>query len=294
MFSQAFSSLGMRVADEKRNRQIDSLRMDGIAFAKRPKELRKPGSVFLAQSYLEAHAVAAMLVDLGRAEGVADVVRAKPPDPDVEVRYTEQGSLFVEQTMVMDAAATRLAVTIDDANIAAYDLGTEDPTLRALLRGGMFSIRLDRLREDCLEMPLSVDALADEILNVGRTIGGPVSCLEPDPTRSPLLYALGASIFYIPGNAQTARPIQLPIFHGRIRLLEPELRAALGKKKEKAAAYSDQCRPLWLLIDIDLNFDAGRRLRPIAERAMDEFEMSIYDRVVIQQVGYPPLVFDAA
>lgn len=291
IFSRAVRATGIRVAGEERERAICSLRMDGAALGSMPAELRKPGSVFYSTSYLEARAVAGMLVDLGIDGGVADIVRGDAPD--IEVRCHGSPSLFVEQAMVVDQAATRVSVKIDDANIAADGMANGDPKLRSLFQSGLLDIRLDSLELLISEMsgPIKVSALADEVLSIARGIAGRVSLGKPNPNIAPVLSQLRAKVFYTPCNAKTARPISMPAFHARLSELEPSLRLTLAKKKEKARSYPPDCRPLWLLLDVDMHYDVGESLPDIARRVLDEITLEPYDRVIIQHVPHAPMVF---
>lgn len=292
MFVSAFGSVGMRLSGAEREERLNAVVMDGIPFAERPAELRKPGSSFSATSYLEARTTAGLLVDLELACDVANVVRSD--GPDVEVCFRDGGVLYVEQTMVLDEAAHRLSVAVDDANIAAYEASLRDEGLRALFAGGIFGIRLNDLTE--LDRAFPVRTLAAEIIGLARTITGEVSLCTLDAERFPLLHSLGAAAVYRPSSAQTVRPIYLPVFHARSEKLEPALRQSLEKKLRKAERYPEHCKPLWLLLDVDTHFDAGRALDAIARRVIaDVFKNSTpaspYERIVLQQVKQHPIVF---
>lgn len=292
IFSGAVRAAGMSVPGKDREKAISALRMDGETLGSMPAELRKPESVFYSTSYLEARAVAGMLVDLGIDSAVADIVRRDAPD--VEVRYSDGRRLFVEQAMVVDEAATRLSLKIDDANIAADGMANADLNLRSLFHSGLLNIRLDSSDLLISEMSrfISVNALADEVLTIARGFAGRVSLGKPNPEGAPILSRLGAKVFYTPCNAKTARPINLPTFHARLSELEPSLRRTFAKKKEKTRSYSPDCRPLWLLLDVDMHYNAGESLPAIARRVLDEITPEPYDRVIIQHVPHAPMVFD--
>lgn len=233
LFSGTIGTLGMRIANPARDEQIDGVRIDGVPLGARPAELRKPGSAFYATSFLEARCAAAMLVDLGLSAAVTDVVRGD--SPDIEVRLRDAGSLYIEHAMVMDEAATRLLLAIDDANILAYEAALQDEQLRSVFAGGVLTIRLKDLHD--IEQLFRVDALANEIVSVSRATTGPIALRHLDADHFPILYSLGAAMLYRPCSSQTARPIQLPVFHGRKRVLEPALRDMLRKKANKADRY---------------------------------------------------------
>lgn len=291
IFSKAIAGLGMRLADEERNRRRGEIRLDGIPFAQRPRELRKPGSAYYAQRYLEGRSVLGMLVDLGLFETSDDVIRRD--SPDIEAKFMDKPSLYVEHTMVQDEAATKFGVAVDDANIAADEMAIRDEAMRSLFSGGVLHIRLGHPTDDILERGISSDALAKEIVEVGQGIHGPALLEVSDSERCPLFTEMGAWVAYKPGPAQISRPIQLPIYHARRELLEPNLHAALLDKCEKAKGYDTNCRPLWLLVDIDKDFDASdNRVRALSERAVTDLGMEIFDCVVVQQLGRPPMVLD--
>ncbi len=290
MFTSAVGAIGMRMTDVERDRRIDDVVIDGIPLGARKAELRKPGSAWYATSFVEARATAAMLVDLGLASEVQNIVRGDAPD--ITVLFRDGRKLFIEQAMVMDPAATRFSLAIDDANILADAATANDARLRAVFEGGMFVIRLDRLTDDDLDRTFTSQALAAEIVALSHTIDGDTPAHTVQAQQFPLLRALKAWVRYKPCNAQTARPIELPAFHGRRHMLERTLLERLQKKIQKAERYPATCTPLWLLLDVDLHFDARGGLEPIANRLIGTITDARYETIVIQQPGEPPLRFN--
>ena len=290
MFSSAISALGMRMAGAERDRRIDAVRVDGVALGGRKGELRKPGSAFYAQSFLEARAAAGMLVDLELDGDVENVIRGDAPD--ITVYFRDGRTLFVEQAMVMDSAATRFSLAIDDANILAEAITSSDAQLRAIFEGGLFIIRLDHLTDEDLELRFKPEALAAEIIELGHTIAHETALQRVDGRRFPLLGQIGAWMHYKPCNALTARPIQLPAYHARRHMLEPVLRDVVKKKIEGAKGYPLSCAPLWLLLDVDHHFDARGALQPVANRVIDDLSESRFERIVVQHPGDSPLSFE--
>lgn len=289
LFESTIAAVGMgRLAEPERERQINAVVMDGIPFGQRKVEVRKPGSDFYATSYLEARSTANMLVDLGIAGDVVNVVRGDAPDVRVELR--DGSSLYVEQAMVTDSAARRLSITVEDANIIAYEQSRHDEDLRCVFDGGVFTIRLTRFHD--LERRFTVQDFVDEMLRLARTIDGAMAMPALDPLAYPVLHSFRAAALYRPCNALTARPIQLPLFHGRRAELEPALRDILNAKIAKAARYNSQCTPLWLLFDIDTHFDAGAAVRDAAARVFPDLPPSPFERVVLQQAAHPPFVLN--
>jgi hypothetical protein len=288
MFSSAIGALGMRTADPGRDNRIHAVLIDGVALGARKRELRKPGSVYYAQSYLEARATAGMLVDLEIADEVKNVVRGDAPD--ITVHFRDGTMVFVEQAMIMDSAATRFSLAVDDANILAEAAANSDARLRALFDSGLLTVHLDLTDKD-LELRFKPEVLAAEIIGVAHTIVAETALQAVDPERFPVLGRLGARMHYKPCSAQTARPIQLPAYHGRANMLEPALREVVKKKIEKANGYPPSCAPLWLLLDIDHHFDAHDTWRLIANRVVGDVLQSRFDRIVVQHPSDSPLTF---
>jgi len=215
-FKAAVETLGMRVSN--RDAQLHEIPIDGVRSGDRKSELRKPGTSYYAQTFIEARSAAGLMVDLGLAPLVLDVQRREPPFPDVEVCLRDGSSIFIEQTMVMDPDAHRLSTVIDKTNISVSRAAAADDTLRNILNGGLFTIRLDRLTEEHLALMLPVSALTAEVCTFGRQLKGEISLRRPEPTEYPLLAELGARIFYRPG-IRTGTVIQPPMDHGRLRIL---------------------------------------------------------------------------
>lgn len=289
-FSAAIAQLGLRMADPNRDACISAVPVDDVPLGSRHAEQRKPGSVFYSTGFLEARATAAMLVDLGLDRNGAQIFRRDAPD--THVVFPDGQSFYVEHAMVMDEAAMRLSVLVDDANILAERHAQSDEHARSIFEGGSYIIRLDSLTDERLNLQIRPEALALEIVALARTIQGPLPLTRTDPAQVPILSALGATVYYKPGNAKTARPIMLPMFHGRRRLLEPMLHQTLQQKIAKARRFDPQCSPLWLLLDVDLHFDAAPYLRAVAGAVMERFAIAPYDRVVIQTPRCAPLIFE--
>ena len=290
LFADAIGSLGERIAQPGREEQILAVTMDGVPFKSRPAELRKPGSAFYATSYTEAHATAGMLVDLGLAGDVVTVVRRDAPDIDVSTR--DGSHLYVEHAMVVDEDAQRFSLAIDDTNILAEAATRNDRLANSVFTNGPFNIRLDALTTQIVQARFSIQALAAEILAVARRLTERVDLQRPDPAQYPLLDALGARVFYHPAACQTARPIELPAFHGNRAVLGTALRQILASKAHKSSDCDASCVPLWLLLTVDRHFDAGSHFQSAYEQVLRGVSWGRIERVVIQCSDGVTLAFD--
>jgi hypothetical protein len=287
-FKAAVEQLGMGV--DNRESKLHDLTVDGVRLGDRLAEMRKPGTSFYGQSYVEARSAARLMVDLGWDQRVRDIRRLEPPAPDVEVVFDERASIYIEQTMVMDDAAHRLSTTVDSANAVVMRMAATDLVVGHALDAGLLTIRLDRLTPAHLELMIPADDLADEICALARTLRADVSLMRPDPMTQQLLHKLGAQIFYRLG-LKTGSPIQPPMDHGRVGMLGPALRKQLRKKVEKAQLYAAKCRPLWLVLDIDHHFGIGSFER-IARDAVASETPGCFERTVVQQVRYAPILIE--
>lgn len=288
LFESTITAAGMgRLAAPEREQHINAVVMDGVPFGDRKAEVRKPGSDYYATSYLEARSTASMLVDLGIAGDVVNVLRGDAPDVRVELRGGKW--LYVEQAMVMDSAARRLSIIVEDANIATYEQSRHDEYLRRVFDGGIFMIKLSRFTD--LERRCTKQDFTDETLRLARTITSALALRKLDALEYPTLHAFGAGVLYRPCPTPTVWAIQSPLFHGRAAELEPALRDILTAKIAKAARYETNGNPLWLLLDIDMHFDVGpAALRDAAAHVFSDLPQSRFERIVLQQVRYSPLV----
>lgn len=287
-FKAVVEQLGMSV--DSRDEKLHNIKIDGVRIGDRVSEMRKPGTSFYGQSYVEARAAAMLMVDLGRDQRVADVRRLEPPAPDIEVVFGDGTSVFIEQTMVMDDLAHRLSLAVDAANAAVWRAASADPALAAALDAGLLEIRLDRLTPAHLDLELPVDELTAEICAIARDSTEDVLLRRADPMTDQLLHRLGARISYR-RNLKTGSAIQPPTDHGRPATLGPTLREQLRKKLRKASGYTAHCRPLWLLINIDNHFGIASFERIIRATVESEKPTS-FDRTVVQQARYDTIIID--
>ena len=289
-FKAAVESLGMRVSD--RDAQIHELPIDGIRVGDRKSELRKPGTSYYGQTFVEARSTAGLMVDLGLAPLVADIKRHEPPLPDVEVCLRDGTSIFIEQTMVMDSDAHHFSTTIEETNILINRAAETDHTLERVLNGGIFTIRLDRLNDGHLTLALRADALAAEVCVLARQLHGPISLGRPERTTYPLLAQLNALYFY-QLKSRTGSAFQPPADHGRLHMFTPALRERLRSKLGKVSTYPPACRPLWLVLDVDHHFPSiGSRLDAIARNVVKSEKPHGFDRIVVQQMRHAPIVIE--
>jgi len=288
-FKAAVQSLGMPVSD--RESQLQEIRLDGVRIGDRKGELRKPGTSYYGQTFVEARSAAGLMVDLGLASIVLDVRRREPPMPDIEVCLRDGGSIFIEQTMVMDPDAHRLSLVVEETNIRVAGNAAKDAALGYVLESGSFTIRLDRLAECHLLLDLPVDALVAEVCGLGRGLQANISLGCPDAVVYPLLSDLEARYFYRLG-VPTGHVIHPPYDHGRLEMLPQLLLERLRAKVDNATAYPSTCRPLWLVLDVDHHFDVGPRLEAVARPLVRSEYASGFDRVVVQHLRRAPIVID--
>ena len=228
----ALSQLGMSV--DAREDKLNDITVDGVRIGDRLAEMRKPGTTFYGQTYIEARSAAMLMVNLGLEQLVLDVRRLEPPAPDIEVRFRDGTSIFVEQTMVMDDGARRLSMAVDDVNAAV--MATADSAVRTALDAGLLTIRLDRLTTAHLDLEIPAVDLAAEVCAIARTLVDDVSLMPADPAAHPLLHELAARIFYRRG-LKTGSPIQPPMDHARAALVGPRLsKCRFGKNSQRPGA----------------------------------------------------------
>jgi len=285
-FKAVVAQLGQGV--DAREDRLAEVRIDGVRFGDRLPEMRKPGSMFYAQSYVEARSIGMLMVDLDLAERVRDIRRLEPPAPDIEVMLDDGQSIFVEQTMVMDEGARRLSVLVDDVNAAVR--ASDDAAVQRGLNAGLLTIRLDRLSAADLELEIAAADLTAEVCAIASALQDDVALLRPDPSTAPNLHQLDARVFYRTG-LKTGSPIQPPMDHGRPGLVEPTLRARLRKKIEKAGHYAAICRPLWLVLDVDYHFGLAT-FNNVARTVIAEEAPECFDRIIVQQARTAPLIIE--
>jgi hypothetical protein len=286
-FSAALKTLNQFVdpSVERRHQVL----VDGVPLGARQNEIRKPGSSFYEQTFLEANAVAHLAVNLNLdRDGLVEVHRRLPPQPDIELTLNGALIAFVEETMVMDQAAHKVTLSIELLNDAIEKC--EDAVVRAALEARSLSLRLTHLPDWCYVTQFPIQQMCDEIFELIRSLKGDVMEKVTDP-RFGLLRELEAFVGYR-ARGKTFTPVSL-IEHGRMSVLPTAFREQIRKKRARAASYPLACRPLWLLLDIEMHFgwnvDTDSLLRIIEQENPVEF-----DRIVIQQVRGRPLIIDFA
>ncbi len=281
----------MPVSD--RETRMHDVQVDGVRIGERRSELRKPETSYYGQTFVEARSAAGLMVDLGLASIVADIRRREPPFPDVEVCLRDGNSIFIEQTMVMDPAAHRLSMAVEEINIRVNRTAEADIELGYIFNNGAFIIRLDRLTESHLALTLPIDALASEVCALARELGGPVFVQCPESARYPVLTTLDARFSYHPGS-RTGAVIHPPMDHGRLHVLAPTLRERLRSKFDKVGTYPASCRPLWLVLDVDHHFPpTGSRLDAAARNIVLDENPHGFDRVIVQQMRHLPIIVES-
>lgn len=282
-FQGAVASLGQTV--DARTARVYAIRVDGIELAERYGELRKPDSAFYEKSFIEANALAHLAVNLNLdREGQVDVLRLPEPQPDTKLTVNGATVAFVEQTMIMDQRAHRLSLDVEAVNKAVRALA--NPEAAATFDRGILTLRFDDIPAE-FESGLPVDAIAREIVTLASTLRDEVQKIQIDFTNYHLLAQMNALGTYRLGGA-TYNPVMSLVDHGDARLLPGLLSERIGEKRRKAAGYPRTCRPLWLLLNIDIHFGFHaftRQAREIVESA----GQTEFDRVIVDQ-AYADLV----
>jgi hypothetical protein len=286
-FKAAVATLGQKVDPGTERRH--AVLVDGISLGERQSEMRKPGTSFYEQTFSEANAVAHLAVNLGlHREGVVDVLRRPTPQPDTELTVGGSTVAFVEQTMVMDQTAHRLTLDVERLNAALVIC--EDTMVRTAFDNGMLTVRLNEIPIEYYAAGLPIDDLAAEIYGFLLSLNEDTRAVKVDKARFPLLGGMRAFGSYrLPGK--TLNPVSSLVDHGRASVLHDALVDQIRKKRAKAASYPAVCRPLWLLLDIDMHF--GLRDDTIAARSVIFQQNPVeYDRVIVQQTYAAPLIVD--
>jgi hypothetical protein len=284
-FKRAVGLLGRGV--DARTERRHAVLVDGVPLGDRQREMRKPETAFYEKTYVEANAVAHLAVNLGLdSAGQVNIRRLAEPMPDTELVVDCSTIAFVEQTMVMDQEAHRLTLDVESLNAAVrrYD----DQRVQDVLGGGILQIRFGVILLGYYVDGLPIAGLLDEICALTRSVESEVSPFRPGATRFPLLAGMNTFVTYRRGKASTANPVVSLTDHGRTQLFRQSFAEQIRKKRSKAAGYPATCRPLWLLLDVDIHF-GFHDFSTIARAIVAEEQPSEYDRVIVQQT-YAPLL----
>jgi hypothetical protein len=288
-FKAAVGALGQGVDPQTERRH--AVLIDGVPLADRQNEMRKPGTSFYEKSFTEANAIAHLAVtfDLDQ-QGTVDVLRRATPMPDAELTVDGSTIAFVEQTMVMDQAALRLTLDIEQLN--ATMRACQDAHVVAAFASGMLNLRFNAIPTAYYLAGLPIDEIAAEISALARTLDRDLRPIKPEKTQYPLLAGLSTFGSYHVGSP-TYSPVMVLVDHGRPPLFREALTEQIRKKRATAAGYPPTCRPLWLLLNVDIHFgynDYGNiACSVIASEAPTE-----YDRIIIQQLWFPSVIIECS
>jgi len=283
-FKRAVRQLGQRV--DARTERRHAILMDGMPFGDRQSEMRKPETAFYEKTYVEANAVAHLAVNLGLdKDGQVNIRRLAEPMPDTALVVGGTTLAFVEQTMVMDQEAHRLTLAVERLNAAVRRC--EGQGVQSVLGRGILQIRFGVIPIGYYVDGLPIDGLFNEICALTCSVESEVSPFKPTATRFPLLAGMKAFVTYHRGKAVTANPVVSLTDHGRPQLFRQSLAEQIRKKRAKAGRYPATCRPLWLLLDVDIHFGL-HDFSTLARAIIAEEQPSEYDRVIVQQ-AYAPL-----
>lgn len=288
-FKAAVTSLGMGV--DARTERVHNIRVDGVAIGARLGELRNADTSFYMKSYAEANAVAHLAVnlDLDRT-GQVDVLRLTEPQPDAQLTIDGATIAFVEQTMVMDQAAHRLALDVEAINAALRTC--DDPEIVAAFAAGMLTLRFNSFPDAYYDTALPISDIVAEILALTRSFNGEDQrFLRTEASSLPLLAGMNALATYRLSGPTTGSPVMSLSDHGRPNVLEATIAERLSSKRKKAAGYPSACRPLWLLLSIDHHFGYDD-FTQIARGVIARERPTEYDRIIVEQTYAPPLVVD--
>ncbi|MGA2394277.1 MAG: hypothetical protein ABSH03_13140 [Candidatus Lustribacter sp.] len=280
-FKAAVAKLGQGV--DSRTDRHHTVLVDGVSLGERQKEMRKPDTSFYEKTFIEANAVAHLAVNLGLdREGVVDVRRRATPLPDTELTLDDATIAFIEQTMVMDQAAHRLTLDVEALNAATRRC--QDPLVLAAFKAGILNLRFGAIPVEYYTAGLPIDNLFEEIVALARSLDGDKMPLKPDKSEFPLLAGMSTFGSYRIGG-ETRNPVMLLVDHGRPQLFRAALTEQIRKKKEKAAGYPGVCRPLWLLLNVEMHF-GFHDYTDVARAVIADEKLTEYDRVFLQQAHF--------
>jgi hypothetical protein len=286
-FKEAVTRLGHGV-DARIERRHDVF-VDGVPLRDRQNEMRRPDSSYYEQTFIEANAVAHAAINLNYDKrGRVDVNRLRTPMPDTELRLDGSTIAFTEQTMVMDQEAHRLSLDVEALNAAAR--ACDDPGVRAAFKAGMLHLRFEAMPPAYYTSGLAIADILAEIVQLARNLKSDTRPLKPEKQDFPLLAGLGAFGQYRLGLT-THACIENLHDHGRPELFENAFLDRLQSKRKKAHGYPASCRPLWLLLDVERHFGWHDYTR-IARNLIDTENPAEYDRIIVQQTHFAPLIID--
>ena len=237
--------------DNSYARRVLRMPVDGEPLGKRRAELQKSRSLFYAKEYLEAQEAANALVQLDLDETVVNIARRDKPD--IAVHWSDRPPVYIEHRIVAEPGMP-FERHLEQAQHAFEDLANEDTAVavRSFLKSGAFTIRISD--PGAKARARSGREIAAEAVRLTSEIAGAVSLLKPDPKRYPFLARYAASVFYRPGG-----PAQTSAFQQNAIAVDPQppwvqeqLYVALAEKRVAAAGYDPSCRPLWLLLTLQV------------------------------------------
>lgn len=282
-FQDAVASLGQTV--DARTARVYAVRVDGVELGARFGELRKPDTAFYEKSFIEANALAYLAVNLNLdSEGQVEVLRLPEPQPDTKLIVNGSSVAFVEQTMLMDQAAHRLSLDVEAVNKAVRECGKRD--VAAAFDRGILTLRFNDIPSDC-QSGLPVDAAAREIVMLASTLRKEHARLDIDFATYPLLARMNTLGTYRFGGV-TYNPVMSLV---DARLLPELLSERIRQKRKKAAGYPGTCRPLWLLLNIDMHFGFHAFTRQ-AREIIESTNQTEFDRIIVAQPHAELVVVD--
>jgi hypothetical protein len=159
--------------------------VDGVHLGKRQNELRKPGSSFYGQSFLEANSAAQLAVSLDLdIKGAVEIARLEPPMPDVRLSVGGVTVAYIEHTMVVDDGARKIEHDLDELN--AQIKNCEDAGVRSVLAAGTLTIRINSMPVTYYDTHLPIQRLVAEVSQFARSITAPIA-VKIDQELYPLL-----------------------------------------------------------------------------------------------------------
>lgn len=286
VFDDFFASVGWH-SDTEFQKQVLGVVVDGLPLAERPIEFAFPGSNFYAKEYLEALAVARLLVQVDMDDG-AQIIRRDAPD--IEVRLRDGKVFYIEHRMMGEQHVISMPRYVELVNKKILDTRAQDPALEAAFtfNGWTFLCRFAFIPEDERS---TVDSLAGEVIRLIRELSGTKRVLIVDDEAYPLLSRYRATVACRPTTAKTVTMLLAgeASWVGPRAEIGPLLRHALEEKRRKAEKYEPACRPLWLLLSVADDRNFGPILRQQVIQELIEAELRPYDKVVVTFPGMEPV-----
>lgn len=185
LFDQLISSVGTPHYNA-RSQRVLNLPIDGVPLRDRRNEMRKRGTNFFSQAFVEALAVAQMLVGLDIDHTVEDIVRRERPD--TAVIFSDRPMHYIEHTNVAAYEGMPFARHLEEINECLLRVPRHDEAYARFSVDGHFAVRLTDPGVDRRAQP---EAIATEIAEFPAALPVRSPCL--DRTRFGIRSSIGTT-----------------------------------------------------------------------------------------------------